>query len=77
MNKVLLGLVLLLSFSSAYAGDCFDKVPDVDDCRVKAEQGDAYAQSNLGNAYRKGQGVLQDYKQAAKWYSKAAHQGLN
>ncbi len=75
MNKVLLSLVLLLSFSSAYAGGCFDKVSDVDDCRVKAEQGDSYAQTNLGMMYRDGQGVLQDYKQAAKWLRKAAEQG--
>jgi hypothetical protein len=29
MNKVLLSLVLLLSFSSAYAGSCFQKPYDV------------------------------------------------
>jgi len=28
----------------------------------KAEQGDVGAQYNLGNMYRKGEGVLQDYK---------------
>ncbi len=40
-------VLLLTTFSSAYAGDCFED-RDVDDCRVKAEQGDARAQSNLG-----------------------------
>jgi TPR repeat protein len=69
-------LALLLStFSSAYAGDCF-KDKDVADCRVKAEQGDAYAQYNLGLMYRKGQGVAQDYKEAIKWYRLAAEQGV-
>ena len=69
-------LVLLLStFSSAYAGDCF-KDRDVADCRVKAEQGNVKAQSNLGVMYESGQGVAQDYKEAAKWYGLAAEQGM-
>jgi hypothetical protein len=43
-----IGLLLLLStFSSAYAGDCF-KDDDVADCRVKAEQELTEAQLNLG-----------------------------
>ena len=40
-----------------------------------AKQGDADAQFNLGQMYRKGQGVLQDYNTAAKWYKLAAEQG--
>lgn len=37
-----------------------------------AEQGDSTAQYHLGRMYRIGQGVTQDYKQAAAWYLKAA-----
>jgi len=37
-----------------------------------AEQGDAQAQYNLGLLYANGQGVPQDYAEAAKWYRKAA-----
>ena len=37
-----------------------------------AEQGDAYAQFNLGFMYYNGQGVLQDHKEAVKWFTKAA-----
>ncbi len=44
-------VLLLTTFSSVYGGDCF-KDKDVDDCRVKAEQGDAHAQGNLGVMYR-------------------------
>ena len=33
------------------------------------------AQYNLGLMYDNGQGVPQDYKQAVKWYTKAAEQG--
>jgi len=41
-----------------------------------AEQGDSAAQFNLGKLYSKGQGVLQDYAEAMKWYRLAAEQGF-
>jgi TPR repeat protein len=44
-------------------------------CRKAAEQGDVEAQFNLGLFYFNGQGVPQDYAQAAVWYRKAAEQG--
>lgn len=40
-----------------------------------AEHGYANAQCNLGVLYRDGNGVLQDYTEAAKWFRKAAEQG--
>jgi hypothetical protein len=40
-----------------------------------ANQGDVEAQYNLGLMYENGQGVLQDYKEAIKWYKKSAEQG--
>ena len=40
-----------------------------------ANDGDATAQFSLGFMYEKGQGVAQDYSQAADWYRKAAVQG--
>ena len=40
-----------------------------------AEQGNALAQTLLGEIYRYGRGVPQDYQQAASWYRKAAEQG--
>ena len=67
-------VLLFATFSSSYAGDCFEKPYDVADCKVKAEKGGAYAQTMLGVMYTNGQGVLQDYKQAVKWYRKAAEQ---
>ncbi len=39
-----------------------------------AEQGNASAQSNLGEMYYEGQGVPRDYQEAIKWYRKAAEQ---
>ena len=65
-------VLLLGTFSSVYGGDCFDEVSDIDDCRVKAEQGDSVAQFNLGVLYCNGQGVIQNYKEAVKWYRKSA-----
>jgi formylglycine-generating enzyme required for sulfatase activity len=40
-----------------------------------AEQGDAMAQSLLGEMYYKGRGVSQDHQQALSWFRKAAEQG--
>ena len=40
-----------------------------------AEQGGAYAQYNLGQMYRRGQGVPHNYQTAVKWYRLAAEQG--
>ena len=53
-----------------------DKEKGIALIRRSAEQGDAAAQSNLGNAYYTGEGVPQDYVQAAYWYRKAAEQGV-
>ncbi len=43
--------------------------------RMAAEQGDSDCQTILGNMYREGEGVKQDYAEAAKWYQLAAAQG--
>lgn len=42
---------------------------------INAENGVAEAQYTLGVMYAKGQGVLQDQKEALKWYGLAAEQG--
>lgn len=43
--------------------------------RVRAEQGDAKAQSNLASMYYYGRGVPQDYAEAVRWSRQAADQG--
>jgi TPR repeat protein len=43
--------------------------------RAAAEQGDAFAQYNLGLAYANAQGVAKNVADAAKWYRLAADQG--
>jgi len=53
-----------------------DDVQAADWFRKAAEQGNAYAQSNLALMYASGRGGLpQDDKQAVEWYRKAAEQG--
>ena len=43
--------------------------------KAKAEAGDAEEQGFLGWMYAEGKGVEQDFKEAVKWYQKAADQG--
>ena len=43
--------------------------------RVRADQGNADVQFNLGRMYQNGQGVAKDEVEAVKWYRKAADQG--
>ena len=81
----LLTLTFLFLFSSGVFGDDFQdgldafKRKDYKEAvrlyRLSAEQGDAFAQYNLGVMYDNGQGVPQDYKEAVKWYRLSAEQG--
>jgi TPR repeat protein len=71
MKKLLTALVIIVSLGTVGAV-C---AQDFQSHKEKAEQGDAEAQYNLGLMYDKGQGVVQDYKKAVKWYRKSAEQG--
>ena len=77
MRNLLLTMFLLLSSHSAYA--CYIQLPNekanFDNCMAQAQQGDVAVQFSLGFMYSKGNGVTQDYKQAVKWFRKAAEQG--
>tara|TARA_R110000823_G_scaffold232336_2_gene358894 strand:+ start:3966 stop:4508 length:543 start_codon:yes stop_codon:yes gene_type:complete len=71
--RLLMLLVLLfpvLSFGSEEDNRYFKEK------QVLAEQGEANAQYLLGAMYSLGKGVPKDYKEAVKWYRKAADQGL-
>lgn len=54
---------------------CVAWAGELDDLKLEAEQGNASAQSRLGALYGNGDGVPQDYVEAAKWYQRAAEQG--
>ena len=47
----------------------------VESIKKKAQDGDPESQNRLADMYHSGEGVEQDYKEAAKWYEKAAFQG--
>lgn len=49
--------------------------PDYQQYRKAAEHGNAEAQFHVGVCYENGQGVEQNYGEAAQWYRKAAEQG--
>ena len=51
-------------------------LPDLNQTRPKAEGGDPDAQNALGEIYAEGKQVRSDYAESAKWYRKAADQGL-
>ena len=44
--------------------------------RAAAERGVASGQMYMGESYRDGDGVPQDYKEAARWFRLAADQGI-
>lgn len=52
-----------------------DDAKSLQEYRLLAEQGHAFAQLALGVMYDQGQGVSQDATEAAKWYRLAADQG--
>ncbi len=45
--------------------------------RKAAAQGNADAQSDIGELYRNGLGVSQDYAEAMTWYRKAAEENAD
>lgn len=67
-------VLLLTAFFNAYAGSCFQEQPDINDCKIKAQQGNADAQYTLALAYDSGKIIPKNHEKAAKWYLKAAEQ---
>ncbi|MDG1499144.1 MAG: tetratricopeptide repeat protein, partial [Planctomycetota bacterium] len=69
----------LLTLALSYPAVAQESKPLSDEITAlieRAEGGDTTAQLDLAFAYFQGQGVLQDYKEAVKWYRKAADQGV-
>ena len=70
MKKALLFVLALIAVG------CAEPIPDLQEIRALAEQGDAIAQYNLGSMYATGDGVPEDRAEAARWFRLAAEQGL-
>ena len=69
MFRYLLICLMLFTGSAHAAEDDFDAV------KKAAEQGNAVAQTKLGLMFTMGEGVPEDYTEAASWFRKAAEQG--
>ena len=69
MKKTLLFVLALIAVG------CAEPIPDLEEMRALAEQGDAIAQNDLGLMYANGEGVPQDDAEAVRWYRLAAEQG--
>ena len=71
LNTTLLFL-LVIGFSGGVSGQ---DVSDFEETKRLAEQGEAYAQYNLGLMYDEGEGVPENNAEAVRWYRLAAEQG--
>jgi uncharacterized protein len=69
MKQIFIILFLMLFSTLAYATS-----ETLDQLIKKANTGDVSAQFRLGEMYDNGEGIPQDYKEAAKWYRMAAEQ---
>jgi TPR repeat protein len=67
--------VLLLSFTVSLIAFRASRAEDIETIRKAADQGNIESEVAMAQAYFKGDGVTQDYHQAADWIRKAAEQG--
>ena len=70
MRIIIFVLLMLSTIVSA------QKMFSFDDIKALAEQGEAYAQYNLGVIHDSGNGVPENDAEAVKWYRLAAEQGF-
>lgn len=75
MVRLLAGFFLGMFVSICAQRLAAGALDDAEAYRSLAEQGNAKAQALLGLLYEDGNGVPQNYAQAAKWYLRAAEQG--
>lgn len=68
---IMLTVCAVLVGLPAYATAATDALPDLPVILAKAEKGDTVSQNHLGVTYS----FMKDYKNAAKWFLKAAEQG--
>ena len=76
IRSVYFGMLLLSAAVMIFAVRLTVASELVDSLKAAAEQGDADAQFNLGLMYDAGEGVPQNYTEAARWFRMAAEQGF-
>ena len=74
---IIAGALMSLTLPSSVAAQDFDNpiAETISELQVLAEQGDADARFELGWLYQTGQGVTQDFNEAAKWYLMSVAKG--
>ena len=72
VSVILCLVVLVIPFFCSYAAD---ESVDLEMIVESAVKGSAAAQFYLGEKFYYGKGTTQDYKEALKWFKKAAEQG--
>lgn len=65
-----------LAFTAALLLFCNSVLSQSYDLLTRAETGDVSAQMMLGDMFASGEGVPQDYVEAAMWYRQAAQRGI-
>ena len=84
MKNLTLATLLIFSCATAWAAEFYkgfiahmngEYDTAIAEWKPLAEQGHANAQYSLGSMHQYGDGVIEDYKEAAKWYRLAAEQG--
>ncbi len=73
--KVVFILLSIVVLSLPAVAEVSDEDPQITGLLADAQEGSAGAQYLLGFMYAEGQGIDKDFKEAVKWYTKAANQG--
>ncbi len=80
VQSLVIGLIGLIAGIAWFVVPYYNEAEEDDGMELlieKAEQGDVFSQYELGECYENGWGgMIQDYAEAAKWYTKAAKQGF-
>ncbi len=69
MKKPLFLFAVMFLFSNPVLSQSYDLL-------TRANSGDTFAQMMLGDMFAAGEGVVQDYSEAATWYRLAAYRGV-
>ncbi len=75
LKQLFLSIALALATLTPINIAAQDLTATMEKIRIKAEEGNAKAQCDLGYMYNVGIRVEQNYEEAVKWYRKAAVQG--
>lgn len=76
MSRITPLLIVLLLSTSIHAAEAALSATQIKAMNQKAANGDLQAQAELAERYYKGDGLKQDYTQAAHWYKKLAETGV-